>query len=160
MYNRRREGWRERGQDPDLYGEHHDHRQRYRRLLIKKVSGTEKRYLNSTEKPVPHSSGMQSFFEHASEQKITLFSSPFDETAVDLLESLNTPAYKVASFELIDLPLISYIARTGKPILMSTGMASKKEIRRAVDTAKQNGSEQIGLFHCIVVTRRRWKKPT
>ena len=88
-------------------------------------------------------------FKHASEQKITLFSSPFDETAVDLLESLNTPAYKVASFELIDLPLISYIAGTGKPILMSTGMASKEEIRRAVDTAKQNGSEQIGLFHCI-----------
>ena len=88
-------------------------------------------------------------FKHASEQKITLFSSPFDETAVDLLESLNTPAYKVASFELIDLPLISYIASTGKPILMSTGMASKEEIRRAVDAAKKNGSEQIGLFHCI-----------
>ena len=88
-------------------------------------------------------------FKHAGEQEITLFSSPFDETAVDLLESLNTPAYKVASFELIDLPLISYIASTGKPILMSTGMASKEEIRRAVETATQNGCEQIGLFHCI-----------
>ena len=88
-------------------------------------------------------------FKHASERKITLFSSPFDETAVDLLESLNTPAYKVASFELIDLPLISYIASTKKPVLMSTGMASKEEIRRAVDTAMKNGSEQIGLFHCI-----------
>ncbi len=88
-------------------------------------------------------------FQHASDEKITLFSSPFDETAVDLLESLNTPAYKVASFELIDLPLIRYIASTGKPILMSTGMASREEIRRAVDTAKQNGSERVGLFHCI-----------
>ena len=88
-------------------------------------------------------------FKHAGEQQITLFSSPFDETAVDLLESLNTPAYKVASFELIDLPLISYIARTGKPILMSTGMASKEEILRAINTATQNGCKQIGLFHCI-----------
>ena len=76
-------------------------------------------------------------------------SSPFDETAVDLLESLDAPAYKIASFELVDLPLIAYIARLKKPMLMSTGMSSMSEIADAIETAKTNGCSQIAIFHCI-----------
>lgn len=88
-------------------------------------------------------------FSYANKIGITLFSSPFDETAVDLLEDLGAPAYKVASFEICDIPLISYIARTKKPILMSTGMASLNEIEEAVITAKNYGSKDILLFHCV-----------
>ncbi len=91
----------------------------------------------------------EELFKHANNEEIILFSSPFDESAVDLLEELNTPAYKVASFELCDLPLIKYIAKTKKPILMSTGMASIKEIEDAVETARKNGCNDLLLFHCI-----------
>ena len=79
----------------------------------------------------------------------TIFSSPFDETAVDLLENLSVPAYKIASFEICDLPLIKYIAKTNKPILISTGMASEREITEAINTIKSNGKSEILLFHCI-----------
>ena len=91
----------------------------------------------------------EELFEYAKKNNITLFSTPFDETAVDLLEKIKTPAYKVASFELTDLPLISYIAKKKKPILISTGMASEKEIKQALSTIKKNGSKDILLFHCI-----------
>ena len=91
----------------------------------------------------------KSLFEFANEIGITIFSTPFDEEAVDLLESLNTPAYKIASFELNDLPLIKYIAMKGKPILISTGMGHKEEIKDAVETAKEAGCSEILLFHCI-----------
>jgi len=91
----------------------------------------------------------EDLFKTASEHGITIFSTPFDETAVDLLESLNTPAYKIASFEIIDLPLIRYIAKKNKPILMSTGMASKEEVRQAVDVVREVTDAELLLFHCI-----------
>ncbi len=88
-------------------------------------------------------------FDAAAEQGITLFSSPFDETAVDLLQELNAPAYKIASFELIDLPLIKRVAECGKPLLMSTGMASIAEIAEALEVAIKYGCGDVLLFHCI-----------
>jgi len=88
-------------------------------------------------------------FSYALSLGITIFSTPFDESAVDLLEDLNTPAYKIASFELTDLPLIEYVAKKRKPMLISTGMASQEEIKEALNTAKDNGAESILLFHCI-----------
>lgn len=88
-------------------------------------------------------------FNYAKKIKITCFSSPFDESAVDLLESLNCPFYKVASFEMNHIPLIKKIARTKKPIIISTGMANLNEIDLAYRTAKKNKAGEIILLYCV-----------
>jgi len=88
-------------------------------------------------------------FERAKARGVTLFSSPFDETAVDLLAGLDAPAYKIASFEAVDLPLIRYAAARGKPLIISTGMANLAEIEAARAAALEAGAAGVLLLHCV-----------
>ncbi len=88
-------------------------------------------------------------FDHAKKCDITIFSSPFDNTAVDLLEDLGAPAYKIASFEAIDLQLIKYVASTNKPMIISTGMANMAEIGEAIEVAQDNGCSELAILHCV-----------
>ena len=87
-------------------------------------------------------------FARARERGVILFSTPFDETAIDLLESLGAPAYKIASFEATDLRLIAAVARRGKPMIISTGMSNLGDITAAVETARSNGADGVALLHC------------
>jgi pseudaminic acid synthase len=91
----------------------------------------------------------QPLFDHARKVGITIFSSPFDKTAIDLLEDLNAPAYKIASFEAIDHALIRYAASTGKPMIISTGMADDEEIEEAIDAARSGGCRDLAILHCV-----------
>ncbi len=87
-------------------------------------------------------------FDVANEEGLVCFSSPFDFTAVDFLEKLNCPAYKIASFEITDIPLIEYVAKKNKPIIISTGIAELKDIELAVNTCKKSGNDKIILLKC------------
>ena len=91
----------------------------------------------------------EELFNYAKKIGIQIFSTPFDETSVDFLQKLNCPIYKVASFEMTDLPLIKKISKTKKPIIISTGMASMVEIESAFNTAKRNGAKDITLLYCV-----------
>lgn len=88
-------------------------------------------------------------FARARELGVILFSSPFDDTAIELLEGLDAPAYKIASFEAVDLPLIARAARTGKPLIISTGLCSLADMGAALDTARANGADGVALLHCV-----------
>ncbi len=88
-------------------------------------------------------------FQHAKKRNITLFSSPFDKTAVDFLEELGNPIYKIASFEIVDIPLIEYAAKTKKPLIISTGIATLSEISEAIVAAKDAGATDLTILHCV-----------
>ena len=87
-------------------------------------------------------------FKAAKEEGLVCFSSPFDKSAVDLLESLDVPAYKIASFEITDIPLIEYVASKGKPVIISTGIASTEDIELALDACKRMGNDNIAVLKC------------
>jgi len=90
----------------------------------------------------------EQLFQVAKTEGLECFSSPFDKTAVDFLEELNTPAYKIASFEITDIPLIEYVASKGKPVIISTGIAELEDIQLAVDTCRKVGNNDIALLKC------------
>ena len=90
----------------------------------------------------------EQLFKVANEEGLVCFSSPFDKSSVDFLEKLNTPAYKIASFEITDIPLIEYVASKGKPIIISTGIAELEDIELAVETCRKSGNNQIALLKC------------
>lgn len=91
----------------------------------------------------------EALFKYAKELDITIFSSPFDFSAVDLLENLDTPAYKIASLEILDIPLIRRVAQTKKPVIISTGIAKLADIQRAIDVCKEEKNDKVILLKCV-----------
>ena len=91
----------------------------------------------------------QELFKTAKDIGIEIFSSPFDETAVDLLESIKCPAYKIASSEIDHIPLIERVAETRKPVILSIGLANLKDIYLAIKTLKKNGCKKIAILKCV-----------
>ena len=116
--------------------------------MTRKTHGKGNLCINSMKKRILPGNGTKEIFSLARQLGLLPFSSPFDGTAVDFLESLNTPLYKIASFELTDIPLIKRVAQTGKPLIMSIGMATVAEIQEAVDTARNSGCNKIVLLKC------------
>ena len=90
----------------------------------------------------------EAIFKAAAAEGLICFSSPFDKTAVDFLEDLNVPAYKIASFEITDIPLIEYVASQGKPVIISTGIAGKEDIELALEACRRMGNNEIALLKC------------
>ena len=107
-----------------------------------------KRCISSTRMHIHHGNGSQNLKKLAEELGLICFSSPFDQSAVDFLESMDVPAYKVASFEITDIPLIEYIASKQKPIIISTGIATLTDIEEALQACKRAGNDQIALLKC------------
>ena len=97
---------------------------------------------------IPRGNGMKNYFNCAKEEGLICFSSPFDKSAVDFLENLNVPAYKIASFEITDIPLIEYVASKGKPVILSTGIATSEDIELALDACGRMGNHNIALLKC------------
>jgi pseudaminic acid synthase len=91
----------------------------------------------------------EQIFDRCRQHGIIGFSTPFDKTAVDFLEKLHVPCYKIASFELVDLALVKYVAAKGKPMILSTGMADVEEIQEAIDVAREGGCKELAILHCV-----------
>ena len=117
-------------------------------VSAKALSGKAEPYYDLYKEAYTHWEWQPKLKKTANDLGMDLFSSPFDKTAVDFLEKMDVPAYKIASFELVDIPLIQYVARTGKAIIMSTGMATLSEIDEAVTAAREAGCKELALLKC------------
>lgn len=116
------------------------------RIRSRAVCGTAIIIISSTRRPIPRGNGSGRWRDKCREAGVDFLSTPFDRTAVDFLEDLDVEFYKIASFELVDIPLIEYTASKGKPMIMSCGMASEEEIREALEACRRQGNEQVVLL--------------
>jgi len=117
-------------------------------FIIKGTIWEGKNYYSLYQEAFTHWEWHKKLFEVAKKEGLICFSSPFDKSAVDFLENLSVPAYKIASFEITDIPLIEYIASKGKPLIISTGIATIEDIELALDACKRMGNNQIALLKC------------
>ena len=133
----------------NLYCKHYDFKVKQKNFIVKK--GLWKNYSLWELYKKAHTPWKwhRKLFEYAKKLNIAIFSTPFDESAVDLLEKLKCPIYKIASFEMKDIPLIKKVSSTKKPIIISTGMASMKDIEFTYKSAKKYGAKDITLLYCV-----------